>query len=59
MKEIQAQDVAGAEKEPAQQADKKPERSIRKEMLESNQRGANKPAEPQKKKSGFFSGWFS
>ena len=59
VKEIQAQDVAGAEKEPAQQADKKPERSIRKEMLESNQRGANKPAEPQKKKSGFFSGWFS
>ncbi len=57
VKEIQAQDVAGAEKEPAQQADKKPERSIRKEMLESNQRGANKPAEPQKKKSGILS-WF-
>lgn len=59
VKEIKAQDVPGTGKEPAQKADQKPERSIRKEMLDSNQRGANKPAEPQKKKSGFFSGWFS
>ena len=59
VKEIKAQDVPGTGKEPAQKADQKPERSIRKEMLDSNQRGANKPAEPKKKKSGFFSGWFS